>query len=168
MTRGSARRRTALPTDRCRARSDARSRPCPADCSPGWPCSPPTRHRPPPGTQTPAPGLGVLIGRHAEGISPSPLAEPSAPSRRASFHRPRIRASIRNCSVPVPKTPARSREPQGTTGTASQRPLTVFMLIRGRFRRWWQVLGSNQRRHPMALACQAASSIRCCQAVVSS
>ena len=33
---------------------------------------------------------------------------------------------------------------------------------------WWQVLGSNQRRHPMALACQAATSSRFGQAVVSS
>src|ERR1035438_823148 len=45
---------------------------------------------------------------------------------------------------------------------------TGKIQLTGYFRWWWQVLGSNQRRPPMAFVCQAAYSSRCCQAVASS
>src|ERR1035438_2693574 len=45
---------------------------------------------------------------------------------------------------------------------------TGKIQLTGYFRWWWQVLGSNQRRHPMAFVCQAAYSSRRCQAVASS
>jgi hypothetical protein len=50
------------------------------------------------------------------------------------------------CSVPVPKTAVRSRKHPGTAVTADDLPLTASAQVRRRFTRWWQVLGSNQRR----------------------
>ena len=42
-----------------------------------------------------------------------------------------------------------SRSEPGTAGpsrTQDKPPLTAFMLVRGGFRRWWQVMDSNHRR----------------------
>jgi hypothetical protein len=42
-----------------------------------------------------------------------------------------------------------SRNEPGTAGpsrTQDKPPLTAFMLARGGFRRWWQVMDSNHRR----------------------
>ena len=77
------------------------------------------------------------------------------------------------CILPThsPQTPCQRfadrsspRSGPGARETSYTRPdLRVSQRVR-----WWQVLGSNQRRHPMGLSCQAAVCWRCDQAAASS
>ena len=50
------------------------------------------------------------------------------------------------CFAVVSQTAATRREPQGIAGHRHAAPPTALPLVKGYFMRWWQVLGSNQRR----------------------
>jgi hypothetical protein len=54
--------------------------------------------------------------------------------------------SIENFSAYSPRPPAGDRIWPDTAGQRQQPPPVAYPQARGCFRRWWQVLGSNQRR----------------------
>jgi hypothetical protein len=50
------------------------------------------------------------------------------------------------CFAVVTQTAVIGREPWGVTGSLHGRPDTALMPVRGSFRYWWQVQGSNLGR----------------------
>ena len=81
---------------------------------------------------------------------------------RAAAHRGSPRREARDDSTTTqPRTAAEHRIQPDTPGHQRDRPPTVKPLVRGHLRRWWQVLGSNQRRlsrrfyRPLPLAARA-------------
>src|SRR5579863_2123700 len=66
-----------------------------------------------------------------------------------------------NFTTYSPRPAVDGRSGPDTAGHPRQQPLTTFVQVRGCFGRWWQVLGSNQRRlsrrfyRPLPLAARA-------------
>jgi hypothetical protein len=78
--------------------------------------------------------------RHQHGPSVAACAKPTAPPTALTAQTP---------SAICPRTPQHSgprRDKVTHHGTEKKRPQGRVSAARGRFRRWWQVLGSNQRR----------------------
>src|ERR1022692_1802944 len=57
----------------------------------------------------------------------------------------RLASAARSTTTQL-RAPANGQIQPGATGPEQDQPLTTPVLVRGCFVRWWQVLGSNQRR----------------------
>src|ERR1017187_7446891 len=72
----------------------------------------------------------------------------------------RLASAARSTTTQL-RAPAKGQIQPGATGLEQDQPLTTPVLVRGCFVRWWQVLGSNQRRlsrrfyRPLPLATRA-------------